>query len=303
MEKRRILHIFTPEKHASPFEVNMAVDAGYDVVVPYTQVALNDITALIQDAIFSRRVEDSRYTGIFIGGKDVAVAQQMLSQAKQAMYHPFAVSLLADPSEAFSTAAAIIALVMQQLEKSSQNLSQQKVVIFGSTSALGISTALLAAKQQANVTVVSHRSYETAQTIADAYSARYRLKNLMGADGSTVETRLRALENAIVVINAAKTGTLVLKRDELTTAQYLRVAVDTNAIPPAGIAGITLKDNAQLLGIANDYAVSFGAVPIRELKYKIQHQLFQQMLSTEQSVCLDFHNAFEIACRLLGVQP
>jgi len=95
----------------------------------------------------------------------------------------------------------------------------------------------------------------------------------------------------------------VLKRDELSSAQYLRVAVDTNATPPVGIAGITLKDNAQLLGIANNYAVSFGAVPIRELKYKIQQQLFQQMLSTEQSVCLDFHNAFEIACRLLGVQP
>lgn len=302
MEKRRILHIFTPEKHVNPFEVNMAVDAGYHVVVPYTQVSLSDITTLVQDAIFSRSVEDSHNTGIVIGGKDVAVAQQMLFQAKQAMYHPFAVSLLTDPNEAFSTAAAILALVIQHLEKSSQTLAQQKLVIFGSTSTLGISIALLAAKQQAHVTLVSHLSYETAQTIADAYSARYRIK-LSGADGSTTESRLKVLSNANIVINTAKTGTMVLKRDELSSAQYLRIAIDTNVIPPSGIAGITLKDNAQLLGIANNYAVSFGAIPIRELKYRVQQQLFQQMLNTEHSVCLDFHNAFEIACRLLGVQP
>ena len=54
MEKPYILHMLTPGTNVSPFDVNMAIDAGYDVVIPYTAVTLEEVTALIQDAIFSR---------------------------------------------------------------------------------------------------------------------------------------------------------------------------------------------------------------------------------------------------------
>ena len=35
-EKKHILHFVTPLKNVSPFDVNMAADAGFDVIVPYT---------------------------------------------------------------------------------------------------------------------------------------------------------------------------------------------------------------------------------------------------------------------------
>lgn len=54
MERSYILHMFTPGKQMSPFDINMAVDAGYQVVVPYCGVTLDEITGLTQDAIFSR---------------------------------------------------------------------------------------------------------------------------------------------------------------------------------------------------------------------------------------------------------
>ena len=54
MADKNILHMVTPLKHMSPFDVNMAVDAGYDAVIPYTNVTLDEITGLVQDAIFSR---------------------------------------------------------------------------------------------------------------------------------------------------------------------------------------------------------------------------------------------------------
>ncbi len=34
MARKNILHMITPLRQMSPFDVNMAVDAGYDVVVP-----------------------------------------------------------------------------------------------------------------------------------------------------------------------------------------------------------------------------------------------------------------------------
>ena len=54
MADKNILHMVTPLKHMSPFDVNMALDAGYDAVVTYTGVTLDEVTGLVQDAIFSR---------------------------------------------------------------------------------------------------------------------------------------------------------------------------------------------------------------------------------------------------------
>jgi methylene-tetrahydromethanopterin dehydrogenase len=72
MEKRFILHMLTAERHVSPFDVNMACDAGYDVTVPYTNVALDEVASLTQDAIFSRGPKGARRTGIYIGGRAIA---------------------------------------------------------------------------------------------------------------------------------------------------------------------------------------------------------------------------------------
>jgi methylene-tetrahydromethanopterin dehydrogenase len=35
-----ILHMLSPQKHMSPFDVNMAADAGWKVIVPYINVTL-----------------------------------------------------------------------------------------------------------------------------------------------------------------------------------------------------------------------------------------------------------------------
>ena len=42
MERPHILHMLSPLKHVSPFDVNMALDAGFDAVVPYGNVELSD---------------------------------------------------------------------------------------------------------------------------------------------------------------------------------------------------------------------------------------------------------------------
>ena len=52
MTKKNILHMISPQENVSPFDVNMACDAGYDLVIPYTNVNLTDVKALVQDAIF-----------------------------------------------------------------------------------------------------------------------------------------------------------------------------------------------------------------------------------------------------------
>ncbi len=120
MPDKHILHMVTPLKHISPFDMNMAVDAGFDAVFPYTGVTLEDVTGLVQDAMFSRPPKLGVKTGMFFGGKNAILALDMLAAAKKALVPPFGISLFADPAGSFTTAAAMVACVEKTLRDKKQ---------------------------------------------------------------------------------------------------------------------------------------------------------------------------------------
>ena len=117
MTKKNILHMLSPQGNISPFDVNMACDAGYDVIIPYTNVNLTDVNSLVQDAIFSRSVSNAKKTGIFICGKDASLALDMMEHAKKAMVPPFEISVFPDPAGSFTTAAAMVACTEKTLKE------------------------------------------------------------------------------------------------------------------------------------------------------------------------------------------
>ena len=117
MEKPYVLHMITPEKNISPFDANMAFDAGWQSVVPYTNVTMEEIQALVQDSIFSRSPSALKRTGIFLGGRDTHVAMDMLEETKKHMVPPFEVPVFADPSGAFTTAAGMVAKTEKALKE------------------------------------------------------------------------------------------------------------------------------------------------------------------------------------------
>ena len=116
MAEPYILHMISPLKHVSPFDVNMALDAGFDTVVPYAHVEVAEVRALVQDAIFSRPPKLSLRTGLFIGGRNAVLALAMLQAAKDALVPPFALSIFADPAGSFTTAGAMVACVGARAE-------------------------------------------------------------------------------------------------------------------------------------------------------------------------------------------
>ena len=151
-DKRSILHFVTPLKNVSPFDVNMAADVGFDVIVPYTDVDLKEVTGLVQDAIFSRAPDDGRHTAVLIGGREPLLAIDMLEAAKAAMMPPqFEISAMADPSGSFTTAAAMVAVVERHLKAKGQDLEGRKVAVFGATGPVGGIVGLMAAKAGAAV--------------------------------------------------------------------------------------------------------------------------------------------------------
>ena len=297
MDKPAILHILSPLPHVSPFDITMAYDAGFAAVVPYADVTLDQIPSLVQDVIFPRSPKDLRRSAILVGGRDAGIAMDMVDAAKEAMVPPFEVSILADPSGAFTTAAAAAACVERQLRQHHRmELKGAQIVIFGGTGPIGIATGVIASLAGATTTLVDYLSIDVALLKANEYNRRCGT-TVRGAYGCSDADLARLVSRQDVVICTAKAGVQVLNASVLGDARELKVVADINARPPAGIEGINPKDDgapAQHATAATG-AVSVGPLTIGGVKVKTQQALLRSMLETERPIYLDFAQAFRIA--------
>ena len=295
MENRHILHMLSPLGHVSPFDVNMAVDAGFEVVVPYTRVELKEVGGLIQDAIFSRGPKGAKATGAFIGGKNAELALDMLATAKKAMVPPFEISVFADPAGSFTTAAAMVAKVEKAMAQ--KGLAGRKVVIYGGTGVVGFASAVITALQKAHPVLVGYDGPERVKALAESAKKRFGVE-IGHMDGSSEAANSAALGDAEIVLSAPRAGVQVLSKDQLARAPKLLVAADVNAVPPASLEGIGVQDDGK--AIAGSQALGIGALAIGGVKYKVQAGLLKRMIETDKPVYLDFRDAFDLARQIVG---
>lgn len=294
-QKPYLLHMFTAARNLSPFDVNMAYDAGWTACIPYLQVTLEDVTGLVQDAIFSRGPKGVSRTGIFLGGRDVHLALDMLETARAAMVPPFEVSVFADPSGAFTTAAAMVACAESHLRACGrEGLAGQRVLVFGGTGPVGTAAAMLAARAGAEAVIVSHQGLTHAEEAVWQVRDRYGIA-LTGGDGSGRDQVAALMADADLVFNAAAAGVQVLTRQQIAAGTRLAVACDLNAVPPEGIEGLGLMDKAKPLAGAVSGAVGFGALAIGNVKYQVQQSLLRQMHAAGTPLFLGLDAAFETA--------
>jgi len=289
---KNILHMLSPLKHMSPFDVNMALDAGFDSVTPYRGVTLDEITPLIQDAMFSRSPRDAVRTCVFFAGKDAGLALDMMEQLKATLLKPFEISSFADPAGSFTTAAAMVACVEKILKKKkSRTFAKSKILIFGATGVVGYSSAVIAALEGADVTLAGHDGLERVQAKADDIKKRFGV-DVHAVDTSTPVQLLEVLVRAEIVFCAAAAGVRVLSASALASAKSLIIAADVNAVPPAGIEGLQLMDNGVELpgGI-----LGIGPLAIGDVKYKTEAGLFQRLAASSTHLALDFRDAFALA--------
>jgi methylene-tetrahydromethanopterin dehydrogenase len=300
MKDPYLLHIFNPTKNVSPFDVNMAYEAEFDGVIPYSNVTLEEVHALTQDTIFSRGPSGARRTGIFIGGREFGLAMDMLNRARSAMVPPFEVSVFADPSGAVTTAAAMVACTEHQLRhQTGEEMSGKQVYILGGTGPVGICAGVLAHHCGANVYLVSHRGKEVAAAAAREYNGRFGVD--MQAVGSGNDEEMQTLmRDAQILFGAAKAGVRVVHHAELAMADRLLVAADVNAVPPSGIEGVEVNDMGKVLEGTPGKATGIGALAIGDVKYKVHRRLFEIMKEHKERRYLDHMEAFAVAREILG---
>ncbi|MGU9978373.1 MAG: NAD(P)-dependent methylenetetrahydromethanopterin dehydrogenase [Candidatus Oxydemutatoraceae bacterium WSBS_2016_MAG_OTU14] len=290
--KPYILHMLTAEKNLSPFDVNMAADAGWEHIVPYTNIEAEEVGGLIQDIIFSRSGSGLKHTGLFIGGRDVFSALDFLERAKESMFPPFQISAFVDPSGAFTTAGGMIAMVEKHLDKAGhQGFKNKEVLVLGGTGPVGIVAAMLAAQAGAKVFMISRKMAKANDTIESC-------KDLFGdlsihpGDETTKQAKLAS---AHVVLATAAAGFEVMSEKDLKQAQQLLVAADVNAVPPSGVAGLSAQHNGEVFSQANKQVLGVGALAIGNAKYQAQHRLLKLMCTTDKPVYLHFEDACTMA--------
>lgn len=293
---KKILYFLTPDKNVSPFDVTIAADAGFEIIMPITDIDPNQVTAIVQDAIFCRPPKRFNDMGIFIGGRDMHMTTDMFRNAKQAMVPPFEAAVFADPNGAYTTSSSIVALVQKVLkEHHNKDLKSCKVAVFG-TGPVGTCAAILAKKQGAEVKLCQLMHNDDIWSVM-RFCERYGSKMDLVSTQTNIEKTAQVADSEVIIC-AAKAGVRILE-GHLNNAENLLVVADTNAVPPSGVLGVNPKDLGALVEYKKGAFRSIGPLAIGNLKYKTQLGLFEEMQNASKSVSIDFPEAFEFALSLL----
>ena len=293
MEKPYLLHMITPEKNISPFDANMAFDAGWDSIIPYTNVTMEEIQALVQDTIFSRSPSTvSKRTAIFIGGRDTHTAMDMLEETKKHMVPPFEVPVFADPSGAFTTAAGMVAKTEKALkDKFNLDFENLKIAILGGTGPVGVASAVISSKAGNDVILIG-RNQEKTEKVVEMCNVKYGSNSVVvGLD----ENKSTILSDVDVVFNTGAAGIQLMDDSLVKASSQIKICADVNAVPPSGIAGVESNDDVVKMENASNDCYGIGALAIGNIKYKSQHDCLKLMYTSDKPVFLHFEHAFEFA--------
>ncbi|HVA48918.1 MAG TPA: methylene-tetrahydromethanopterin dehydrogenase N-terminal domain-containing protein [Pirellulales bacterium] len=284
MSKPKILLQLDTDEQPSVFDSVVAIDAGADHLLRQHAITSENVRDRVHGAIFTRGPGDLHHTAIFIGGSNVAAAEAVLAEVRRAFFGPMKVSVMLDPSGANTTAAAAVAAAGKHL-----TLCGATAVVLAATGPVGQRAVRLLALEGAAVRVVSRR-LERAQAVCDAVAARYPAAKIVPARASSEEETITALTDASLVIATGAAGVELASSEARHRAGSLKVAIDLNAVPPAGLGGVEVTDR----GVERERVICYGAVGVGGLKMKIHKRAIQRLFETNDQL-LDAEELYGIA--------
>ncbi|MEM3616982.1 MAG: NAD(P)-dependent methylenetetrahydromethanopterin dehydrogenase [Candidatus Bathyarchaeia archaeon] len=295
-----ILFFLDTDKRASPFDICMAYDAGFSVVVPYENVATDEAKKIVQDAIFSRDPKGIKRTCFFIGGKDMEKAEEVLKVVRETMFPPFQANTIIDPAGAYTTAAAMVAKVEDAITKAKLgNLKDKRVAVFG-TGAVGRVAAILLAKLGCAVKIVSPNpdrkdGDEYVSKLSALLRERYGV-DIEGVFAPTPEKKIEVINEADVILCASVAGIRIINKDMLNSVKFVKVIADVNAVPPLGVEGMKLDDDMREFASG---IFGIGPLTIGRLKYKLEREILREARRNGKGTVYSYNYAMELARKIL----
>lgn len=274
MSKKKILVQLDSDPQASVFDAVVAVDADVDHLLQYRNVEPAAVQGLVHGAMFTRGPQDLRSTAIFIGGSNVAAGETLLEHVKKCFFGPMRVSVMLDANGANTTAVAAVLAAANHVA-----LAGATATVLAGTGPVGQRAARLLAGQGANVRIAS-RSQEKSAAVCEAIRKKLPQANLLAVQTGSRQELAAALDGAAIVIAAGAAGIELLPSDVRRQTTSLKVAIDLNAVPPLGIAGVEGMDKAK----ERDGVLCYGAIGVGGTKMKIHKAALRRLFDSNDQV-------------------
>jgi methylenetetrahydrofolate/methylenetetrahydromethanopterin dehydrogenase (NADP+) len=287
--KKVLLQLDTDE-HPSPFDAIVAHDADVDVLLSQGGVKTEAARGLVQDAFFTRGVDDLRTIAVWVGGKDVAAGEEIFAEVQKAFFGPFRVSLMLDSNGCNTTAATTIARIAK-----ARSLAGGRAVVIG-LGAVGLRSAVLLQEEGCEVTMTAlppdlfgdDRPYRRPRGLDVAQ--RLGLDVREPANRAELEA---ILDGAQIVLSAGPAGVQVLRRDFWAQHPTIELLADYNAAEPLGIEGTKATDDLA----EYDGKPVLGALAIGGPKMKVHKACVRRLFESNDQV-LDTDAVYAIAKEL-----
>jgi hypothetical protein len=273
---KNLLLQFDTDAWASSFDAVVAADAGVDWLLPYANMRPEQVTGLVHGAMFTRSPSKLKHTAIFVGGGDVAMAEQIYRQVLATFFGPVRVSVAMDANGCNTTSVAAVDCALagyrQCLEQESAGTPPLSAWIFGGTGPVGQRIATLLADRGFRVTLHS-RSIDKAEAVCETLRG--------AAPGVEISANAAASTDAVdgllehdLIFNAGAAG--VQNLNDAAAAALARsagVMVDLNAVPPAGIARVGVLDS----GRAEGQRLLYGALAVGAQKMTLHRAMIRSL--------------------------
>ena len=294
-----LLFYLDTDPKASPFDICMAYDAGYNAVIPYENITAEESKTVALDALLSRGPKGAKNTVFMIGGKNAEKAEEVFEAIKNAMFPPFKGNIIIDPAGAYTTAAAMVAKAENALLANKLGDLKDKTCAIMGTGAVGQIAAVLLAKMGCNVMIASLNpkrldGKEHAEGITKLLAKDHGVQ-VQGIFAPTAASKIEIIKKADVIMCAGVRGVQIIDKEMLNEVKHMKVLLDINAVPPLGIEGIELKDDMREMmpGI-----FTIGALAVGELKHKLEKEILREARSGGKDV-YNYNVALPLARKLL----
>ena len=288
--KKVLLQLDTGE-HPSPFDAIVAHDAGVDVLLSHAGVKPEAVRGLVQDAFFTRGVDDLETMAVWVGGRDVGTGEEVFSAVQKAFFGPFRVSVMLDCNGCNTTAATTIARIAK-----ARSLADSRAAVLG-LGAVGLRSAVLLRNEGCDVTLATlpadlfgdDRPYRRPRGLEGAQQLGFEVRE--PADRAELEA---ILDEAQIVLAAGPSGVEVLRRDFWAQHPTIELLADYNAAEPLGIEGTKATDDLA----DHDGKLVLGALAIGGPKMKVHKTCVRRLFESNDQV-LDTDAVYAIARELV----
>jgi hypothetical protein len=289
MDKPTILVQLDTDPLPSVFDRVVAVDSGAQHVFAYGGITPHNVMPLVHGCIFTRGPKDLNRTAIFVGGSDVAAGEAVLAEVKKHLIPQYglSVSMMLDSNGANTTAAAAVRAAGRHVD-----LSSAASLVLGATGPVGQRVVRLLARCGGHVRVGS-RQREKAEAVCAIVRAHVPGAKLEAVGVSSSSDGPSALGGRSLVVAAGAAGVVLLPKRVRDTTKSLRVAIDLNGVPPAGIEGVELNDK----GNDRDGVLCYGALGVGGMKMKVHKAAIARLFAANNAV-LDVEEIYNLALQL-----